>query len=83
MVKNPSANAGDTRDTVQSQGREDALEEDMETHSSILAWKIPWTEGGWWAAVRKVIKHQTQLKRLSTAHTLRTLCLYQYPKRQQ
>ena len=44
VVKNPSANAGDTRDTVQSQGREDALEEDMETHSSILAWKIPGTE---------------------------------------
>ena len=29
---------------VQSLGREDPLEEDMETHSSILAWKIPWTE---------------------------------------
>ena len=25
-------------------GREDALEEGMATHSSILAWKIPWTE---------------------------------------
>ena len=29
---------------VQSLGQEDPLEEDMETHSSILAWKIPWTE---------------------------------------
>jgi len=29
---------------VQSLGREDALEEGMATHSSILAWKIPWTE---------------------------------------
>ena len=29
---------------VQSLGREDPLEEDMETHSSIFAWKIPWTE---------------------------------------
>ena len=29
---------------VQSLGGEDLLEEEMATHSSILAWKIPWTE---------------------------------------
>ena len=29
---------------VLSLGREDPLEEDMATHRSILAWKIPWTE---------------------------------------
>ena len=29
---------------VQSLGREDTLEEEMATHSRILAWKIPWTE---------------------------------------
>ena len=29
---------------VQSLGREDLLEKEMVTHSSILAWKIPWTE---------------------------------------
>ena len=29
---------------VQSLGREDSLEKEMATHSSILAWKIPWTE---------------------------------------
>ena len=29
---------------VQSRGQEDPLEEGMITHSSILAWKIPWTE---------------------------------------
>ena len=29
---------------VQSLGWEDPLEEEMATHSSILAWKIPWTE---------------------------------------
>ena len=29
---------------VQSLGQEDPLEEEMVTHSSILAWKIPWTE---------------------------------------
>ena len=29
---------------VQSPGQEDALEEEMATHSSILDWKIPWME---------------------------------------
>ena len=29
---------------VQSLGRENPLEKEMETHSSILAWRIPWTE---------------------------------------
>ena len=29
---------------VQSLGQEDFLEEGMATHSSILAWRIPWTE---------------------------------------
>ena len=29
---------------VPSLGQEDPLEEEMATHSSILAWKIPWTE---------------------------------------
>ena len=30
---------------VRSLGWEDSLEEGMATHSSILAWKIPWTKG--------------------------------------
>ena len=30
---------------VQSLGREDPLEEGIATYSSILAWRIPWTEG--------------------------------------
>ena len=35
----------ETQETwVQSLGGEDPLEEEMATHSSILAWKIPWTE---------------------------------------
>ena len=34
-----------TRETwVQSLGQEDPLEKEMATHSSTLAWKIPWTE---------------------------------------
>ena len=48
-VKNPPPNAGDngmeTQEIwVQSLGREDPLKEEMATHSSILAWIIPWTE---------------------------------------
>ena len=35
---------GAQRVWVQSLGREDTLEEEMATHSSILDWKIPWTE---------------------------------------
>ena len=41
MVKNPPANAGDA---CLIPGQEDPLEEEMATHSRILAWVIPWTE---------------------------------------
>jgi len=44
VVRNPPANAGDVETRVQSLGWEDPLEEGMATHSSILAWRIPWTE---------------------------------------
>ena len=44
MVKNPSANAGDLRDSGSILGWEDPLEENMATHSNILAWEITWTE---------------------------------------
>ena len=44
VVKNPPASAGDIRDTIQSLHWEDPLEEGTTTHSSILAWRIPWTE---------------------------------------
>ena len=37
VVKNPPANAGDIREWVPSLGQEDALEEGMATHSSVLA----------------------------------------------
>ena len=43
-VKSLPPHAGDLRDTVSSLGREDPLEKGMATHSSILAWRIPWTE---------------------------------------
>ena len=41
MVKNPLANA-ETR--VRSLGQDDPRDKEMATHSSILAWRIPWTE---------------------------------------
>ena len=41
MVKNPPA-MQETQ--VRSLGGEDSLEKGMATHSSILAWRIPWTE---------------------------------------
>ena len=44
----------------------------METHSSILVWKIPWTEGPGGLQSMGVTRSQTQLKQLST-HTHRIL----------
>ena len=44
VVKNPAANARAEGVWVQSLGQEDPLEEETATHSSILAWRIPWTE---------------------------------------
>ena len=41
MVKNPPAM---WETWVQSLGQEDPLEKEMATHSSILAWRIPWME---------------------------------------
>ena len=38
------ASACNERDQVQSLGQEDPLEKEMAIYSSILAWKIPWTE---------------------------------------
>ena len=59
MIKNPPANAGDIEIQVRSLGQEDALEEGMATHSSILAWRIPWTEepGGLWSIGSHRVRH--------------------------
>ena len=43
-VKNPPTMQEKQETHVQSLGWEDPLEEGMATHSSILAWRIPWTE---------------------------------------
>ena len=44
MVKNLPANLGDAGDVGSIPGLEISPEWEMATHSSILAWKIPWTE---------------------------------------
>ena len=46
---------------VRSLGREDALEKEMATHSSTLAWKIPWTEEPGRLQVHGVAKSWTGL----------------------
>ena len=62
VVKNLPANAGDTRnvrDTGLIPGWEDPLEEGVATHSSILAWRIPWTEepGGLQSMGSHTVRH--------------------------
>ena len=44
MVKNLPVSAGDVKDVGSIPGQEDLLEEGMATHSSVLAWRMPWTE---------------------------------------
>ena len=44
VVKNPFAMQEAQEMRVSSLGWEDPLEEEMATHSSILAWRIPWTQ---------------------------------------
>ena len=52
---------------VPSLGQGDHLEEGMATHSSVLAWRIPWTvEPGGLQSMDGITKSRTQLKQLST-----------------
>ena len=54
----------ETQETwVQVLGQEDPLEEEMETHSSILAWRIPWTEepGGLQSTGLQRVRHTRKL----------------------
>ena len=66
LVKNLPASAGDLREAglIPELGR--SLEEGMATHSSSLAWRIPWTEEPGPAIVHGVTKSQTPLKHYST-----------------
>ena len=47
-----------------------ALEKEMATHSSILAWRIPETGRAWWAAIYGVTQSRVQLKRLSSSSSM-------------
>ena len=51
-------------------GQEDPLEKEVAMTTSILAWRIPWTEGpGGWATVHGFTKSLTQLRECVRAHT--------------
>ena len=70
VVKNLPAMQETQGAQIQSLGGEDPLKEDMATHSSILAKKIPWT-GIWWATVHRVhgvAKNHTQLSNRTHTH---------------
>ena len=66
MVKNPPAMQETQEMQVQSLGWESPLEKEMVTHSSILAWKTPWTEepGGLQSKGSQRCRHDL-LRRLS------------------
>ena len=54
---------------VRSLGQEDPLQEEIATHSSILAWKIPMDRGAWWATVHGIAKGQIRLHDSAHTHT--------------
>ena len=70
MVKNPPANAGDAG-LIPELGR--APEEGMATHSSILAWRIPWAEepGGLQSTGSQRVGHHLATERVHTRATQR------------
>ena len=69
MVKTPPASARDAEDWVRSLGQEDPQKEEMASHSSILAWEIPWTEepGGLQSMGSQRVEHDSV-----TEHTQNT-----------
>ena len=69
LVKNPHANAEDSRDVGSIAGLGRSIEKETATHSSILDWRIPWTEEPS-RLQSTVLQRVRQLKRLST-HTHR------------
>ena len=53
VVKNLLANAGDIETWVRSLGWEESLKKGVAIYSSIVAWRIPWTEErGWLQSIR-------------------------------
>ena len=63
---------------VWSLGEEDALEEEMATHSSILAWRIPTDRGSWQATVHGVAKSRTWLSHRASTKTWNVDHLFTY-----
>ena len=59
--KESSCNAGDSGDVGLTLGWEDPLEKEMTTHSSTVAWKIPWSEEPGGLTVHRVTKGQKRL----------------------
>ena len=47
MVKKLPSGAGDSEIKVRSLGQGDPLEKEVAAHSSIVAWRVPWTEEPW------------------------------------
>ena len=75
MVKNPLPVQETSEMCVRSLSQEDPLEEEMATHSSILARKIPWTKEPGRLQVSRVAKSWTQLSGLAHS-TLCNICKY-------
>ena len=74
IVMNPPA-VQDLQETqVQSLGWEDPLEKWMTTHSSILAWRIPWI-GAWWATVHRAANDTNEQLCKSQAIPVRKSCI--------
>ena len=61
-VKTPLAMQETQETGVRFLNKEDPLEEGMVTHSSILAWRVPWTKE---PVILRVAKSQTRLQQLS------------------
>ena len=79
MVKNLPASTRDARGKGSMPGQKDPLEKEMATHSSILAWEIPWTEepgySPWGHKEGDTTEHGTGGITLKSAGDDATLCL--------
>ena len=76
IVNNPPADVGDARDAGLIPGQGDPLEEGMATHSSVLAWRIPWTEepGGLQFILSQRVRHDWATEYAQALKELRYEC---------
>ena len=61
MVRNPSANTGDIKDTGSIPGSGRSSGGGHATHSNILAWRISMDREAWWATVHEIAMSWTRL----------------------